>query len=201
MRKQLRIVALIAACAGFPAADGNAQAYPVKPIRLVVGFSPGGSADVTARLVAQRLTQLLGQSVIIENRPGASALVGTESVTRATPDGYTLLFGSSSTFAVNPAVMTKLRFDPQKDLKLIRLVAQTPHVLTVRSAIPANSLDELVKLAKEKPSKLFYASSGSGGAIHLASELLKRETGTVINHSPVAASTPTSTKCAPKVDS
>ncbi|MBX9776575.1 MAG: tripartite tricarboxylate transporter substrate binding protein [Xanthobacteraceae bacterium] len=162
-------------------AQGN---YPEKPIRLVVALAAGGPADTAARAFGPFLAQVLGQSVVIENRPGASAIVGTESVTRATPDGYTLLFGSSSTFAVNPAVMAKLRFDAQKDLKLIRLIAQTPHVLTVRAAIPANSLDELVKLAKEAPGKLFYASSGNGGAIHLASELFKRETGTVINHIP-----------------
>ena len=105
-------------------------------------------------------------------------------MTRAEPDGYTLLFGSSSTFAVNPAVMTKLRFDVQKDLRLIRLIAQTPHALTVRSGVEAHSLADLVKLAKAQPGKLFYASSGTGGAIHLASELFKIETGTNINHIP-----------------
>ena len=158
--------------------------YPSKPIRLVVALAPGGPADTAARTFGPFLGQVLGQNVIIENRPGASAIVGTESVTRAEPDRYTLLFGSSSTFAVNPAVMTKLRFDAQKDLKLIRLIAQTPHALTVRSAIPAHSLAELVKLAKEKPGKMFYASSGIGGAIHMASELFKLETGTNIVHIP-----------------
>ena len=140
-------------CAGRP--------IPRSRCRLVVALAAGGPADTAARAFAPFLGKVLGQNVLIENRPGASAIVGTESVTRAEPDGYTLLFGSSSTFAVNPAVMTKLRFDAQKDLKLIRLIAQTPHVLTVRSAIPANSLDELVKLAKEQPGKLFYASSGN----------------------------------------
>lgn len=167
-----------------PAVALAQETYPSRPIRLVVALAPGGPADTAARSFGPFLGQVLGQSVIIENRPGASAIVGTESVTRAEPDGYTLLFGSSSTFAVNPAVMTKLRFDPQKDLKLIRLIAQTPHVLTVRSAIAAQSLAELVKLAKERPGKLFYASSGTGGAIHLASELFRIETGVVINHIP-----------------
>lgn len=176
--------ALALAGALIPSAAMSASAYPEKPIRLVVALAPGGPADTAARAFAPFLAQVLGQNVLIENRPGASAVVGTESVTRASPDGYTLLFGSSSTFAVNPAVMTKLRFDTQKDLKLIRLVAQTPHVLTVRSAIAAHSLDDLVKLAKTQPGKLFYASSGNGGAIHLASELFKRETGISINHVP-----------------
>ena len=117
-----------------PAAALAQASYPEKPIRLVVALAPGGPADTAARTFGPFLARSLGQNVLIENRPGASAVVGTESVTRAEPDGYTLLFGSSSTFAVNPAVMTKLRFDAQKDLKLIRLIAQTPHVLTVRSA-------------------------------------------------------------------
>ncbi len=160
------------------------ETYPARPVRLVVALAPGGPADTAARAFGPFLSQVFGQNVVIENRPGASAIVGTESVTRAEPDGYTLLFGSSSTFAVNPAVMTKLRFDAQKDLKLIRLIAQTPHVLVVRSGIAANSLDDLVRLAKAQPGKLFYASSGNGGAIHLASELFKRETGTDIHHVP-----------------
>jgi tripartite-type tricarboxylate transporter receptor subunit TctC len=167
-----------------PASTLAQGSYPAKPIRMVVALAPGGPADTAARMFAPHLGQVLGQNVIVENRPGASAVVGTQSVTRADPDGYTLLFGSSSTFAVNPAVMTKLRFDPQKDLRLIRLIAQTPHVLTVRSAIEAKTLAELVKLATAQPGKMFYASSGIGGAIHLASELFKIETGTNINHVP-----------------
>jgi tripartite-type tricarboxylate transporter receptor subunit TctC len=167
-----------------PSAALAQASFPERPIRLVVALAPGGPADTAARAFGPFLSQVLGQTVLIENRPGASAIVGTESVTRAEPDGHTLLFGSSSTFAVNPAVMTKLRFDVQKDLKLVRLIAQTPHVLTVRSGVAAQSLDELVKLAKAQPGKLFYASSGNGGAIHLASELFKRETGTTINHVP-----------------
>src|SRR6476659_1332355 len=139
-----------------------AQALSERPVRLVVALAPGGPADTAARTFGPFLAQVLGQSVLIENRPGASAIIGPESVTRAAPDGHTLLFGSSSTFAVNPAVMTKLRFDVQKDLKLVRLIAQTPHVLTVRSGVAAQALDELVKLAKAQPGKLFYASSGNG---------------------------------------
>jgi tripartite-type tricarboxylate transporter receptor subunit TctC len=176
------VLALLGSLA--PSAAVFAAAYPEKPVRLVVALAAGGPADTAARAFGPFLSKVLGQNVLIENRPGASAIVGTESVTRAGPDGYTLLFGSSSTFAVNPAVITKLRFDAQKDLKLIRLIAQTPHVLTVRSGVAANSLDELVRLAKAQPDKLFYASSGNGGAIHLASELFKRETGTSIRHVP-----------------
>ena len=111
-------------------------------------------------------------------------MIGTEAVIRATPDGYTLLFGSSSTFAVNPAVMKNLRFDVNAQLNLVGLVSYTPHVLVVRSTLPVNSLAELVALAKKQPGKLTYASSGTGGAIHLASELFKQETGTELVHVP-----------------
>jgi tripartite-type tricarboxylate transporter receptor subunit TctC len=179
-----RRLVLALLCSLAPAVAIAQESYPQRPIRLVVALAPGGPADTAARAFAPYLGRALGQNVIVENRPGASAVVGTQSVTRAEPDGYTLLFGSSSTFAVNPAVRTKLRFDVRKDLKLIRLIARAHHVLVVRSDVPAKSLAELVKLAKEKPGKLFYASSGLGGAIHLASELFKLETGTNLNHVP-----------------
>ena len=161
-----------------------AAPYPDRPIKLVVPLAAGGPADSAARLFAPPFAAALGQSVYVENRTGASSVVGTESVVRAAPDGYTLLFGSSSSFAVNPAVMTKLRFDVQKDLKLIGLVSYTPHVLVVRATLPVHSLAELVQLAKAQPGKLTYASSGAGGAIHLASELFKREAGVDLVHVP-----------------
>jgi tripartite-type tricarboxylate transporter receptor subunit TctC len=161
-----------------------AAPYPDRPIKLVVPLAAGGPADSAARLFAPPFAAALGQSVYVENRTGASSVVGTESVVRAAPDGYTLLFGSSSSFAVNPAVMTKLRFDVQKDLKLIGLVSYTPHVLVVRATLQVNSLTELVQLAKAQPGKLTYASSGAGGAIHLASELFKREAGIDLVHVP-----------------
>jgi tripartite-type tricarboxylate transporter receptor subunit TctC len=159
-------------------------AYPERTVKLVVALAPGGPADTAARVFAPYLSEALGHNVVIENRPGASAVIGTESVVRAEPDGYTLLFGSSSSFAVNPAVMKKLRFDVQKDLKLVRLVSLTPHVLVVRSTLGAGTLADLIRLAKAQPGKLTYASSGTGGAIHLASELFKRETGTDLVHVP-----------------
>jgi tripartite-type tricarboxylate transporter receptor subunit TctC len=159
-------------------------AYPDRPIKLVVALAAGGPADTAARVFAPYLSEALGQSVFIENRTGASSVVGTEAVVRAAPDGYTLLFGSSSTFAINPAVMKSLRFDVHKDLRLIGLVSYTPHVLVVRGSLPVQSLAELVTLAKQQPGKLTYASSGAGGAIHLASELFKREAGVDLVHVP-----------------
>jgi tripartite-type tricarboxylate transporter receptor subunit TctC len=159
-------------------------AYPDRPIKLVVALAPGGPADTAARVFAPHLAEHLGQSVVIENRTGASSIVGTESVVRAPPDGYTLLFGSSSSFAVNPAVMKNMRFDVERDLKLVGLISYTPHLLVVRSTLAVNSLAELIALAQGQPGKLTYASSGPGGAIHLASELFKREAGVDIVHIP-----------------
>ena len=158
--------------------------YPERPVKLVVALAAGGPADTAARVFTPFFQEALGQSVFIENRAGASSVVGTESVVRAAPDGYTLLFGSSSSFAVNPAVMKNLRFDINKELKLVGLVSYTPHVLVVRSTLPVNSLADLVALAKKDPGKYSYASSGTGGAIHLASELFKIEAGIDLLHVP-----------------
>jgi tripartite-type tricarboxylate transporter receptor subunit TctC len=176
-RSVLALIGSLAPVAAF-------AAYPDRPIKLVVALAPGGPADTAARVFAPYFSEYLGQSVVIENRTGASSVVGTESVVRAPPDGYTLLFGSSSSFAVNPAVMKNLRFDVQKDLKLVGLVSYTPHVLVMRASLPAGTLAELIALAKAQPGKLSYASSGVGGAIHLASELFKREAGVDIVHVP-----------------
>src|SRR5207253_6862820 len=175
-----RILALLASLA--PAAA--LAAYPERTVKLVVALAPGGPADTAARVFAPYFAESLGQSVVIENRSGASSVVGTESVVRAAPDGYTLLFGSSSSFAVNPAVMRNLRFDINKELKLVGLVSYTPHVLVVRASLPVNTLGDLVTLARQQPGKLTYASSGAGGAIHLASELFKREAGVDLVHVP-----------------
>jgi tripartite-type tricarboxylate transporter receptor subunit TctC len=174
----------ILALLGWLAPAATLAAYPDRPIKLVVALAPGGPADTAARVFAPFFAEHLGQNVVIENRTGASSIVGTESVVRAPPDGYTLLFGSSSSFAVNPAVMKNLRFDVERDLKLVGLISYTPHILMVRSTLGANSLAELIALAKAQPGKLTYASSGPGGAIHLASELFKREAGVDIVHIP-----------------
>ena len=158
--------------------------YPDRQIKLVVALAAGGPADTAARVFAPHLSQALGQSVFIENRTGASSVIGTEAVVRAPPDGYTLLFGSSSSFAVNPAVMKSLRFDIQKDLRLVGLVSYTPHVLVVRASLAVSTLGDFIALARQEPGKLTFASSGTGGAIHLASELFKREAGVDLVHVP-----------------
>jgi tripartite-type tricarboxylate transporter receptor subunit TctC len=177
-RRTLALVGSLVPAAAFGAG------YPDRPVKLVVALAAGGPADTAARVFAPYLSDALGQSVFIENRTGASSVIGTEAVVRATPDGYTLLFGSSSSFAVNPAVMKSLRFDVQKDLKLVSLVSYTPHVLVVRGSLAVTSLADLVALAKRQPGKLTYASSGAGGAIHLAGELFKREAGVDLVHVP-----------------
>jgi tripartite-type tricarboxylate transporter receptor subunit TctC len=177
-RHALALMGSLAPAAAFGAA------YPDRPVKLVVALAAGGPADTAARVFAPYFSEALSQSVFIENRTGASSVIGTEAVVRAQPDGYTLLFGSSSSFAVNPAVMKSLRFDTQKDLRLVGLVSYTPHVLVVRSSLPAQSLADLVALAKQQPGKLTYASSGAGGAIHLANELFKREAGVDLVHVP-----------------
>ena len=164
-----------------PAAAVSAP-YPEKPVRLIVALAPGGPAD-TARVFAPAFTEALGQNVLVENRPGGSAVVGTEAAVRAAPDGYTLLFASSSTLAINPAVLKNLRFDALKELRLIGLICYT-HVLVVRAALPAQTLADLVRLSKAQPDTLRYGSSGIGGAIHLAGELVKRETGADLRHIP-----------------
>jgi len=177
-RRALALTASLVPAVAFGAA------YPDRPVKLVVALAAGGPADTAARVFAPYLSDALGQSVFIENRTGASSVIGTEAVVRAAPDGYTLLFGSSSSFAVNPAVMKSLRFDVQKDLKLVSLVSYTPHVLVVRGSLAVTSLADLVALAKRQPGKLTYASSGAGGAIHLAGELFKREAGVDLVHVP-----------------
>ncbi len=177
-RHALALLGSLAPAAAFGAA------YPDRAVKLVVALAAGGPADTAARVFAPYFSEALGQSVFIENRTGASSVIGTESVVRAQPDGTTLLFGSSSSFAVNPAVMKSLRFDIQKDLKLVSLVSYTPHVLVVRGSLAAQTLPDLVALAKQQPGKLTYASSGAGGAIHLASELFKREADVDLVHVP-----------------
>ncbi len=161
------IAALAALFALVSAQQSLAQGYPNRAVRLIVPLAPGGPADTTARIFAAALTESIGQNVIVENRAGASGVVGTEAVVKAAADGYTLLFGSSSAFAVNPAVMKGLRFDVRRDLRLIGLVSQTDFVLVVRSGSDIKTLDDVVRISKATPGKLSYGSSGTGGIIHL----------------------------------
>ncbi len=154
----------------FPALSA-AQAYPAKPVRLVVPFPAGGGVDVTARILAQRLTERVGQSFIVENRAGASGMIGTEFVAKAAPDGYTTLVGSQTTQAVVPA-MYKTNYNPARDFAAITEIAKSPMLLLVHPTLPVKSAGELIKLAKTKPGELTFGAA-PGATIHMAAELFK----------------------------
>ncbi|MBS0455395.1 MAG: tripartite tricarboxylate transporter substrate binding protein [Proteobacteria bacterium] len=154
-----------------------AQGYPDKPVRLVVGFPPGGTTDVLARIVAVKLSEKLGQQFIVDNRAGAGGMIGTDAVAKAAPDGYTLLF-TSSTLATYKSLYAKVPFDPARDLAPIGMVATTPYVLVVNPKLPVKSLSELISYAKAHPGEINYAASAPGGGQQLAWEMLKRNTQT-----------------------
>jgi len=189
MNRRHFIVALALACAGTLATGAQAQNYPNHPLRLVVPFAPGGGTDILARLVAPKVGDALGQQIVIDNRPGASSIIGTELVTRAAPDGYTLLAVDTS-FAVNPSLQPKLPYDSLKDLAPVIHLAAAPVLLVVHPSVPAKTLKELVALAKTKPGLLAYASGGNGASTHLAGELFKMVAGVDIVHVPYKGTGP-----------
>lgn len=164
--------ALIAALGALHAGEAVAQTYPDRPVRLVVPYAPGGGADIHARLVAAHLATALGQQVLVENRPGAGSNLGTEHVARSAPDGYTLLVSSTAT-AVNQSMYRKLPFNVLKDFDSVSVLATVPLVVAVHPSVPAQTIPELVALAKSKPGVLNYASGGVGTANHLGGELFK----------------------------
>lgn len=184
------IFRLLAAFAVLLAADGAlAQAYPSKPIRFVVPYPPGGPTDILGRAVAQALTESMGQTVVVENKPGASGMIGAEQVAKATPDGYTILV-NASIHVINPSLFSKTTFDAMKDFEPVTQIATVPLILVVGQSVPANSVKELIALAKASPGKLAFASSSIGAAPHLAGELLKRMAGIDIVHVPYKGSGP-----------
>lgn len=166
------------------------QAYPAKVIRLVLPFPPGGGTDAVGRLVAQKLGQALGQQVIADNRAGAGGRIGAELVARSAPDGYTLLLAGSSLMATAPALYAKLPFDMPKDFAPISLVAYTAYVLVAHPSVPARMVKELIALAKSRPGRLTFASSGTGGAAHLSGELFSAMAGVKMIHVPYKGSSP-----------
>ena len=182
------ILAGIATMAFSPFADAQSPAYPTKPIRLVVPFPAGGATDILARAVAQKLTEAWGQSVVVDNRPGAGGNIGSELVARALPDGYTLEMGTVGTHAINASLYPKMPYDHMKDFVPVILVAGVPNVLVVNPSVPANSVQELIAYAKANPGKLNFASSGSGTSIHLSGELFKVMAGVQMTHIPYKGS-------------
>jgi tripartite-type tricarboxylate transporter receptor subunit TctC len=175
------------------AASAAGQGYPSKPIRLMVPFPPGGSTDIVARIVAQKLGAQLGQPLVIENRGGAGGTLGTAVVAKAPPDGYMLVVGTTSTHVVAPSVYQKLEYDPVRDFAPISLMAVTPYLLVVNPAVEAKTVKELVMLMKMQPGKLNYASAGVGSTTHLAMEMLKGASNTYALHIPYNGNGPAGT--------
>ncbi len=191
MRKPGRSVfllfAAIVACANLSVSDALAQSYPVKPVRILVGFAPGGAVDIIARMVGQKLSENLGQPVLIENRPGASTAIATDRVAKSPADGYTLLLIAIST-AIQSALRTNLPYDLKRDLAAVSLVSIGPFVLAVHPSLPARNVKELIALARSQPGKLSVGSPGIGSAPHLAGELFKSSTKVNVVHVPYKGS-------------
>ena len=170
-------------------AAAHAQVYPVKPIKLVVGFTPGGGVDINARLLASRLTELLGQQVIVDNRPGAGTNIANEYVARSAPDGYTLLINTAAV-AINMALYTKPGFDTLRDFTAVSIFSTSPNILVVNSQVPMRNVADLLAQARAAPGKLNYSSAGAGSTQHLSGELFKTLTRTDIVHIPYKGTAP-----------
>ena len=166
------------------AADAAAAEYPARPIRFIVPYGGGSGPDITARLFATELSKQIGQQIVVDNRPGASGSIGTEMIARAAPDGYTIGFGGISTFAINPSVLARLPYDPDKDLLKVVQTYFNPGVLAVTLSLPVNSMQDLIDYGKSNPGKLSFGSSGNGTSSHLSGELLNIMTGTQMVHVP-----------------
>lgn len=188
MKTTFAFIVTLASLSALPACS---QEYPVKPVRVVVGFPAGGGSDLMARVLAQKLAAALGQPAVVDNRAGASGNIAAELVAKSIPDGYTLLFANSS-LSISPAVFQKLAYDPVKDFTPISMVSSYPFVLAIHPSLPVRSVRELVALAKAKPDALAYASAGTGTMSHLALELMRLKTGIKVQHLPYKGAAPAS---------
>lgn len=189
VRKNLLVCALSSLCVGGVSAQSVADRYPDKPIKIIVPFAPGGSVDVLARVVGQKLQESWGQPVVVESRPGASTLIGTTAAAKAPPDGYTLII-SVSNHTTNPAMRDKMPYDTLKDFRPVSLMARTPVVVYANPQFPANDLTALVALAKAKPGTVTFGSAGTGSMTHLTAELLKQSAGVDMTHVVYRGGTP-----------
>ena len=193
-RRLLACAATLAAAGLLPAAAFAQGAWPAKPVRIVVPFSAGGTTDILARAVAQELTKSLGQSFVVDNKPGAGGNIGADLVAKSAPDGYTLLMGTVGTHAINKFLYAKMPYDPQKDFQPVTLVAGVPNVMVVNAEKAKerhiDTVQDFIKYAKANPGKLNMASSGNGTSIHLAGELFKTMTGVYMTHFPFQGSNP-----------
>jgi tripartite-type tricarboxylate transporter receptor subunit TctC len=177
--RAIAALALMLACAG----DALAQNWPNRPIRMIVPYTPGGYTDLMARLVGQKVADAIGQTIVFENKPGANAIIGTDVVAKAAPDGYT--FGTViAAHAVNPTLNPKLPYDTLKDFNYVSLMSVAPLIMIAHPSLPANNVKELIALAKSKPGELNFASSGIGAAAHLTMEMFKSRTGVNMQHIP-----------------
>lgn len=178
-------IALSAVCP-----QASAQDYPNKPIRMLVGFPPGGGVDIAARTLGQEISKSLGQPVIIENRAGAAGGIAAELAAKSAPDGYTLMMGNTGSLTINPSLYAKLAYDPLRDFTPVSMVSTTPLIFLVHPASPAESLADLVAMARKNPGKLNFGSASSGGITHLAIELLKLQANVNMTHIPYRGSAP-----------
>jgi tripartite-type tricarboxylate transporter receptor subunit TctC len=178
---------MLLALAGHCAAE---PAYPSRPVRFIVSYPPGAGTDIVARLLGQKLGEAWGQQVVVDNRPGAGAIVGTDAVAKAAPDGYTIGIADSGPLAINPALYPHLPYNPARDFAPITMIAKLPFILVVHPSLPANSVAELVALAKKRPGQINYASVGNGSVVHLATELFKTRAGIDLVHVPYKGSAP-----------
>lgn len=185
MKNPIRHIALAAfALFGLTGLEAPAQDYPAKPIRLVVPFPPGGGNDTIARLMGQKLAPVLGQQVLVDNRPGAGGTIGAELAAKSPPDGYTLFLAGVASHGINPNLRKQLPYDPVRDFSGVSLIASAPLLVVVHPSLPVASIKQLVVLAKARPGAVNYASNGSGSSSHLAVELFAMTTGTVMTHIP-----------------
>ena len=192
-RHTRRVIALVLVALLVTSTAAWAQtspAYPAKPIRLIVPFTPSGPTDILARAIGQKLTEALGPQVVVDNRPGANGNIGTELVVKSPPDGYTLLLASAGILTVNPSLQSRLPFDVTRDLAPITLAASITNVLVVHPALPVKSVKDFIRLAQSRPGQLSYASSGMGSASHLAMELFKSTARVDILHVPYKGAAP-----------
>jgi len=186
----------IAALAMAVLASAHAQNFPAKPVRLIVPFPAGGGSDVIGRILAQKLTDLLGQQVFVDNRAGAGGSIGTEAAVRAAPDGYTMVLASTSEIAINPFLYSRLSYDTVKDLTPVAMIASTPMVIIIHPTMPLKSVKDLIALAKAKPGEINVASAGTGTITHLSGELFRSMTNVSWTHVPYKGAPPAMTDLA-----
>lgn len=189
--KTSTVVAAVSAALAFPAlavAATNADGFPARPIRIIVAYTPAGTTDILARIIGQKMTETWGQSVIVENRPGANGNIGTEIAAHATPDGYTITMGTAGTHGINNTLYSKLTWHAERDFAPISLVAVVPNLLVVTNGLPVKSVKELIAYAKANPGKLTFGSPGIGATAHLSMELFQTLTGTKMVHVPYKGS-------------